>query len=297
MNYSYKLKIRQQNQTSNKDETMVRRIRTDHLDVAKKTTKQPLADNRKVVNHYNQSSSQVTKPSKKATVIKSVLSKNTNNHTNYTNYSRLTTEPAQRPHYLQHHRTATATDKLTSSTNVNRKTNTQTTINFKKKQPRESSTKVTKNDISSVSNTETSKCVGVNRYQVDQKVGSGTFGTVHKARDKKTLETVAIKKVYQDKNYKNRELDILKMLLHPNVLSMKDSFFTYEQTTQKQYLNVVMDYYELNLYEAVKKCTKKAPMPKLKFKIYAYQMFRSLLYLRSLNISHRDIKPQNILVD
>jgi serine/threonine protein kinase len=59
-------------------------------------------------------------------------------------------------------------------------------------------------------------------------VGSGTFGTVFKARDKKTLEIVAIKKVYQDKNYKNRELDILKTLNHTNVLSMKDSYFTYE---------------------------------------------------------------------
>jgi len=39
---------------------------------------------------------------------------------------------------------------------------------------------------------------------VEKKVGSGTFGTVHKARDKKTLDIVAIKKVYQDKNYKNR---------------------------------------------------------------------------------------------
>lgn len=59
-------------------------------------------------------------------------------------------------------------------------------------------------------------------------MGSGTFGTVYKATDKKTLEIVAIKKVYQDKNYKNRELDILKSLNHPNVLSMKDSYFTYE---------------------------------------------------------------------
>lgn len=139
--------------------------------------------------------------------------------------------------------------------------------------------------------------VGSNRYEIDKQVGSGTFGTVHKARDKKTLEIVAIKKVYQDKNYKNRELDILKMLNHPNVLSMKDSYFTYDKLSSKEYLNVVMDYYGANLYESIKKNTRKNPMPRLQFKMYAYQLFRSLLYLRTLNIAHRDIKPQNVLVN
>jgi serine/threonine protein kinase len=74
---------------------------------------------------------------------------------------------------------------------------------------------------------QTNELKGEARYQQDKKVGSGTFGTVFKARDKKTLDVVAIKKVFQDKNYKNRELDILRILNHPNVLSMKDSFFTY----------------------------------------------------------------------
>jgi serine/threonine protein kinase len=32
-------------------------------------------------------------------------------------------------------------------------------------------------------------------------------------------------------------------------------------------------------------------------KVYAYQMFRSLIYLKKINIAHRDIKPQNILVN
>ena len=45
---------------------------------------------------------------------------------------------------------------------------------------------------------------GINRYMFEDKVGNGTFGVVHKARDKRTLEVVAIKKVFQDKKYKNR---------------------------------------------------------------------------------------------
>lgn len=32
-------------------------------------------------------------------------------------------------------------------------------------------------------------------------------------------------------------------------------------------------------------------------KLYSYQIFRALNYLTMLSISHRDMKPQNILVD
>jgi serine/threonine protein kinase len=58
-----------------------------------------------------------------------------------------------------------------------------------------------------------------------------------------------------------------------------------------------MDFYECNLYEAIQKQSKKSLMPRLKFKAYAYQLFRSLLYLREMGIAHRDIKPQNVLVN
>ena len=53
---------------------------------------------------------------------------------------------------------------------------------------------------------ESSRLAGAARYAFEDKVGNGTFGIVHKARDKRTLETVAIKRVFQDKKYKNREL-------------------------------------------------------------------------------------------
>ena len=58
-----------------------------------------------------------------------------------------------------------------------------------------------------------------------------------------------------------------------------------------------MDYYAANLYESIHKYTKKNLMPRLKFKVFSYQLFRSLLYLKQLGIAHRDIKPQNILVN
>jgi serine/threonine-protein kinase MDS1/RIM11 len=57
--------------------------------------------------------------------------------------------------------------------------------------------------------------------------------------------------VFQDKKYKNREHQILKMLKHPNNLVMKDSFLTNEG--EDEYLNIVMDYFTDNLYQVIKK--------------------------------------------
>jgi len=38
-------------------------------------------------------------------------------------------------------------------------------------------------------------------------------------------------------------------------------------------------------------------MPRLKLKVLAFQMFRGLLYLGRSGIAHRDMKPQNVLVN
>ena len=67
-----------------------------------------------------------------------------------------------------------------------------------------------------------------NKYQVDGVAGKGTFGTVYFGHVRGTGQKIAIKKVLQDKRYKNRELQILKALKNPNVLEMRDHFLTYE---------------------------------------------------------------------
>lgn len=38
-------------------------------------------------------------------------------------------------------------------------------------------------------------------------------------------------------------------------------------------------------------------VPNILVKLYAYQLLRSIAYIHALGICHRDIKPQNILVD
>lgn len=54
-----------------------------------------------------------------------------------------------------------------------------------------------------------------------------------------------------------------------------------------------MDFYSDNLYQVI----KKKDITPMNMKLYAYQIFRALNYLSMLSISHRDMKPQNILVD
>uniref|UniRef100_A0A2N9EXW1 Protein kinase domain-containing protein n=1 Tax=Fagus sylvatica TaxID=28930 RepID=A0A2N9EXW1_FAGSY len=78
-------------------------------------------------------------------------------------------------------------------------------------------------------------------YIAEHVVGTGSFGVVYQAKCRETGEIVAIKKVLQDKRYKNRELQIMQMLDHPNIVALKHCFFS---TTDKEelYLNLVLEF-------------------------------------------------------
>ena len=135
-------------------------------------------------------------------------------------------------------------------------------------------------------------------YAADKVIGNGSFGVVYQAHTVETGELVAIKKVFQDKRYKNRELQIMKDLSHSNIVTLKHAFYTNGEKPDELFLNVVMEYLSDTVYRTMKHYTKsKMNVPSIIVKLYTYQIARGLIYLHESGVCHRDIKPQNLLVD
>ncbi|KAG8759079.1 regulator of ime2 [Serendipita sp. 396] len=132
-------------------------------------------------------------------------------------------------------------------------------------------------------------------------IGNGSFGVVFAARllnVPKEEEEIAIKKVLQDKRFKNRELQIMRLVSHPNVVELRSFFYSNGEKKDEVYLNLVLEYVPETVYRASRHYVKlKQPMPNLQVKLYMYQLLRSLAYIHSVGICHRDIKPQNLLLN
>lgn len=136
-------------------------------------------------------------------------------------------------------------------------------------------------------------------YIADRVIGHGSFGVVVRATvQEKEGETVAIKKVLQDKRYKNRELQIMQQLSHPNIVELKNSFYTNGEKSDEVFLNLVLEFVPDTVYRVSRHYSKmKQTMPYIYVKLYTYQIFRALAYIHGIGICHRDIKPQNLLLD
>jgi glycogen synthase kinase 3 beta len=109
-------------------------------------------------------------------------------------------------------------------------------------------------------------------------VGWGGRGVLQ-AKCIETGETVAIKKVLQDKRYKNRELQIMRLLDHPNIVALKHCFFS---TTDKDelYLNLVLEYVPETVYRIAKHYNRmNQRMPLVYVKLYTYQVHLLLISL------------------
>ena len=132
------------------------------------------------------------------------------------------------------------------------------------------------------------------KYEVLGVVGEGAYGIVYKCRNKETDKFVAIKKFkeIEDKLVQKtmkRELKMLQMLKHDNVVDFQEAFI------YKENLFLVFEYVEKNLLEVLEKFPEGLN-PKL-IRSFVFQMCKAVHYLHTKNIIHRDVKPENLLVD
>ena len=132
------------------------------------------------------------------------------------------------------------------------------------------------------------------KYNVIGIVGEGAYGIVYKCQNKETGEYVAIKKFKETEDElvqktMRRELKMLQLLSHPNIVEFKESF------THKGNLFLVFEYCEKNLLEVLEE-SPDGLSPKL-IKSFVYQMCKAISYMHKINMIHRDIKPENLLID
>ena len=87
-----------------------------------------------------------------------------------------------------------------------------------------------------------------------------------------TGEPVAIKKVLLDKRYKNRELQLMHLMDHPNVISLKHRFFS-TTSADELFLNLVMEYVPESMYRVSKFYSNtNQSMPLIYVKLYMHQV-------------------------
>ncbi|CAK8683000.1 cyclin-dependent kinase 2-like [Clavelina lepadiformis] len=128
-----------------------------------------------------------------------------------------------------------------------------------------------------------------------EKIGEGTYGIVYKALDKVTGRMVALKKIRLDTETEGvpstaiREISLLKELDHPNVVRLMDVI----HSEKKLYL--VFEYLsqDLKKYMDAQSCGLPIPLAKS----YLYQLLQGIAYCHSHRVLHRDLKPQNLLID
>uniref|UniRef100_A0A8C9Q5Q8 cyclin-dependent kinase n=1 Tax=Spermophilus dauricus TaxID=99837 RepID=A0A8C9Q5Q8_SPEDA len=126
------------------------------------------------------------------------------------------------------------------------------------------------------------------------KLGEGTYATVFKGRSKLTENLVALKEIRLEHEEGApctaiREVSLLKNLKHANIVTLHDLIHT------DRSLTLVFEYLDSDLKQYLDHCGNLMSMHNVK--IFMFQLLRGLAYCHRRKILHRDLKPQNLLIN
>jgi cyclin-dependent kinase len=132
------------------------------------------------------------------------------------------------------------------------------------------------------------------QYEKLEKVGEGTYGVVYKAQDSAgeiyALKTIRLEA--EDEGIPStaiREISLLKELQHPNIVRLCDVIHT------ERKLTLVFEYLDQDLKKLLDMV--EAGLDAATTKSFLYQLLRGIAYCHQHRVLHRDLKPQNLLIN
>ncbi|RZB96196.1 cyclin-dependent kinase G-2 isoform X1 [Glycine soja] len=140
-------------------------------------------------------------------------------------------------------------------------------------------------------------CRSVDEFERLNKIDEGTYGVVYRARDKKTGEIVALKKVKMEKEKEGfpltslREINILLSFHHPYIVDVKEVVVG----SSLDSIFMVMEYMEHDLKGLME--AMKQPFSQSEVKCLMIQLLEGVKYLHDNWVLHRDLKTSNLLLN
>ncbi|XP_018905407.1 cyclin-dependent kinase 18 isoform X2 [Bemisia tabaci] len=124
------------------------------------------------------------------------------------------------------------------------------------------------------------------------KLGQGSYATVFKGKSRLTGSRVALKEIRLEHEEGApctalREVSLLKELKHANIVTLHDIVHT------KKVLTLVFEYLDKDLQQYM--CEHHLNVHTVR--LFLFQLLRGLAYCHERKILHRDLKPQNLLIN
>ena len=139
------------------------------------------------------------------------------------------------------------------------------------------------------------------RYEVKKKIGAGAYGLLCAATDKKENIMVAIKKIKDafddaiDCKRTLREVRLLQHFTHENVLNLRDIMLPPPgQIVEWKDIYLVLELMDTDLHYIIH---SKQALTDDHIQYFIYQILRGLKAIHSAKVLHRDLKPNNLLVN